>query len=104
MTRQRRCRICHERPPWHGKNCPPGICNVVITRRSGSTGRRHAPRAFRAECAASTDPFAYVAGQLVYDGHLDAFRPAGLFRRLGRVEAALVAYEVAIERTENAEQ
>jgi hypothetical protein len=23
--RQRRCRICHKRPPWKYKNCPPDI-------------------------------------------------------------------------------
>ena len=62
------------------------------------------PKRIRAECAASTDPLAYVSGPLVYDGHLDAFPPSGLFRRLGGVEAALVAYEAAIERTENAVQ
>jgi len=26
MGRQRRCHICHKRPPWAGKNCPPGVC------------------------------------------------------------------------------
>jgi len=26
MSRQRRCRICHKRPPWRYKNCPPGVC------------------------------------------------------------------------------
>ncbi len=26
MGRQRRCRICHKRPPWRYKNCPPGVC------------------------------------------------------------------------------
>jgi hypothetical protein len=26
MSRQRRCRICHKRPPWRYQNCPPGIC------------------------------------------------------------------------------
>lgn len=26
MGRQRRCRICHKRPPWRNKNCPPGVC------------------------------------------------------------------------------
>ena len=39
-----------------------------------------------------------AGGTLVYDGQLD------VFRRLGRVEAALVAHEAAIERTENAVQ
>lgn len=24
--RQRRCRICRQRPPWQYKNCPPGVC------------------------------------------------------------------------------
>jgi hypothetical protein len=24
--KQRCCRICRKRPPWHYKNCPPGIC------------------------------------------------------------------------------
>jgi hypothetical protein len=24
--KQRRCRICRNRPPWRYKNCPPGIC------------------------------------------------------------------------------
>jgi hypothetical protein len=33
----------------------------------------------RAERAASTDPLADFAGPLVYDGYLDAFRPADLF-------------------------
>ena len=32
-----------------------------------------------AERAASTDPLADFAGPLVYDGYLDAFRPADLF-------------------------
>ena len=35
---------------------------------------------------------------------LSRIPPGRLFRRLGRVEAALVAYEAAIERTENAVQ
>ena len=26
MSKQRRCRLCKQRPPWKGKNCPPGIC------------------------------------------------------------------------------
>ncbi len=26
MSRQRRCHICHKRPPWRYKNCPPGVC------------------------------------------------------------------------------
>ncbi len=38
--------------------------------------RRERPRA---EHAASTDPLADFAGPLVYDGYLDAFRPADLF-------------------------
>ncbi len=24
--KQRRCRICRERPPWKYKNCPPDVC------------------------------------------------------------------------------
>src|SRR5437588_8731191 len=40
MTRQRRCLICHERPPWHGKNCPPRICQRSVSNhvRSPSMG------------------------------------------------------------------
>ena len=26
MSKQRRCRLCKQRPPWKNKNCPPGIC------------------------------------------------------------------------------
>lgn len=26
MSKQRLCRICKKRTPWHHKNCPPGVC------------------------------------------------------------------------------
>src|SRR5438445_12468274 len=79
MTRQRRCRICHERPPWHGKNCPPGICKRCYHReiwidRPTARRERH-----EVERAAAADPLADFAGPLVYDGYLDAFRAADLF-------------------------
>jgi hypothetical protein len=32
MARQRRCRLCHKRPPWAGKNCPPGVCKACYHR------------------------------------------------------------------------
>ena len=104
MTRQRRCRICHERPPWHGKNCPPGICKRCYHReiwvdRPAARRERH-----EAERAASTDPLADFAGPLVYDGYLDAFRPADCSAAWVASRRPLVAYEAAIERTENAVQ
>ena len=79
MTRQPRCRICHERPPWHGKNCPPGICKKcyhakIWIDRPAARRERH-----EAERAAAADPHADFAGPLVYDGCLDAFGPADLF-------------------------
>jgi hypothetical protein len=79
MTRQRRCRICHERPPWHGKNCPPGICKPCYHReiwvdRPAARRERH-----EAERAAAADPLADFAGPLVYDGYLGSHRPADLF-------------------------
>ena len=79
MTRQRRCRICHERPPWQGKNCPPGICKkcyhaTIWVDRPAARRERH-----EAERAASADPLADFAGPLVYDGYLESFRPADLF-------------------------
>ena len=79
MTRQRRCRICHERPPWHGKNCPPGICKRCYHREIWVDRPAARRERLRAERAASTDPLADFAGPLVYDGYLDAFRPADLF-------------------------
>jgi|SRR5579859_3829123 len=43
MTRQRRCRICHERPPWHGKNCPRHLQTLLspgdLGRPAGGTPR-----------------------------------------------------------------
>jgi hypothetical protein len=33
MGRQRRCRICHKRPPWRYKNCPPGVCKRCYHRK-----------------------------------------------------------------------
>ena len=65
--------------PGMARIVPRASAKGVITRKSGSTGRRHAASALGAECAASIDPLAYVAGPLVYDGYLDAFRPADLF-------------------------
>ena len=79
MTRQRRCRICHERPPWHGKNCPPGICKRCYHREIWVDRPAARRERLRAERAASTDPLADFAGPLVYDGYLDAFRLADLF-------------------------
>ena len=79
MSRQRRCRICHKRPPWRYKNCPPGICKrcyhakIWVDRPAARRERKEAER------AASADPLADFAGPLVYDGYLDAFRPADLF-------------------------
>jgi hypothetical protein len=32
MGRHQRCRICRKRPPWAGKNCPPGVCKVCYHR------------------------------------------------------------------------
>lgn len=32
MSRDRHCRICRKRPPWAGKNCPPGVCRVCYHR------------------------------------------------------------------------
>src|SRR6266851_7333712 len=60
------------------------------TARAGSTKRRYHREIWvdrpaarrerpRAEHAASTDPLADFAGPLVYDGYLDAFRPADSF-------------------------
>ena len=79
---------------------PRASANVVITGRSGSTGRRHAASALGL-CAASTDPFAYFAGPLVYDA-ISTHSAWPTVPRPGRVETAVVAYEAAIERTENA--
>ena len=56
MTRQRRCRICHERPPWHGKNCPPGICKRCYHREIWVDRPAARRERLRAERAASTDP------------------------------------------------
>jgi len=76
MTRQRQCRICHERPPWHGKNCPPGICKRCYHREIWVNRPAARRERLRAERAASTTPLADFAGPLVYDGYLDALRPA----------------------------
>jgi hypothetical protein len=63
MGRQRRCRICHKRPPWHRKNCPPGV-TICVDRPAARRAYREADR------AAATDPLADFAGPLVYDGYL----------------------------------
>ena len=62
--------------PGMARIVPRASANVVITGRSGSTGLRHAASGLRAERVASTDPLADFAGPLVYDGYLDALRPA----------------------------
>jgi len=79
MTRQRRCRICHKRPPWHGKNCPPGICKRCYHRDIWVDRPAARRERLGAERAASTDPLADFAGPLVYDGYLDAYGPADSF-------------------------
>jgi hypothetical protein len=52
-----------------------GACALCETELPKAARRER----FRAERAASTDPLADFAGPLVYDGYLDAFRPANLF-------------------------
>jgi hypothetical protein len=79
MTRQRRCRICHERPPSHGNNCPPGTCKRCCHREIWVDRPAARPERLRAESAASTDPLADFAGSLVYDGYLGSLRPADSF-------------------------
>ena len=106
MTRQRRCRIYHERPAWRGKNVPRASANVVITGRSGSTGRRHAASALGLNAAHPLTPSRTSRAPLVYDVY-DAISTHSARRTVpppGRVETALVAYEAAIARTENAVQ
>jgi hypothetical protein len=50
MGRQRRCRLCHKRPPWAGKNCPPGVCRRCYHRHIWP--ERPAARAERRAAAA----------------------------------------------------
>jgi len=32
--------ICSQRPPWHGKNCPPGICKRMLVAKAAAYTRR----------------------------------------------------------------
>ena len=47
MGRQRRCRICHKRPPWRYKNCPTGVCKRCYHReiRADRPAARAEPKA-----------------------------------------------------------
>ena len=58
---------------------PGHLQNVVITREIWVDRPAARRERLRAERAASTDPLADFAGPLVYDGYLEALRPADLF-------------------------
>jgi hypothetical protein len=68
VGQQPRCRICKKRPPWKGKNCPPGVCKRcyhahVWPERSGA-------RAGRAPPDEESEP-----RPMVFDGYHGGFVP-----------------------------
>jgi hypothetical protein len=62
--RQALCRICKKRPPWRGKNCPPGVCKRCYHKHVWPD-----VRAARGE-APPTE-----AQPMVYDGYYGRFVP-----------------------------
>lgn len=68
--KQRRCRICRKRPPWHYKNCPPGICKRCYHSRVWA----ERPAARRDRPAADPPPLPWIdQGDLDGDPFLDEF-------------------------------
>jgi hypothetical protein len=68
------CRICRQRPPWRGKNCPPGVCKRcyhahVWPERPAARTRRAGPTAEIGGPGAGMRP-------MVYDGYVGRFVPA----------------------------
>jgi hypothetical protein len=76
MARQRRCRLCHNRPPWAGKNCPPGVCKACYHRHLWVD--RPAARAERRAAAALNqdgEDDAWINGVIERDAEMAAHDP-----------------------------
>lgn len=67
-NKQRLCRICKKRTPWHYKNCPPGICKRCYHKHVWP--ERPAARTER-------DVIATEPEELVFDGYLGGYTPFG---------------------------
>src|SRR5229473_594296 len=65
--------------PGMARIVPRGICKRCYHREIWVDRPAARRERLRAEHAASTDPLGDFAGPQVYDGYLDAFRPADLF-------------------------